>query len=248
MRVAAIYDVHGNLPALEAVVAEIESTGVDVIVVGGDMIPGPFPVETIELLRGLPLPVHFISGNGERETLALLKGEESKVPPQFHEGILWNGKQLERDHVEFVGSLAPQFLLDTSDAHGEVLFCHATPRNDFEIFTKTTPESNLKGVFDCGADHVVCGHTHMQFDRVIGQVRVTNAGSVGMAFGSDKAQWLLIGDNRELRSTAYDRKAAAQRILATDYPEAESFVGKYVLSYPGEAEMVKLYESVAIRK
>lgn len=70
MRVATLYDIHGNLPALEAVLQDIQQANVDQIVVGGDVVPGPMPRETLQMLLDLDRPVHFIQGNGELAILA----------------------------------------------------------------------------------------------------------------------------------------------------------------------------------
>ncbi|MFL5520719.1 MAG: metallophosphoesterase family protein, partial [Gemmatimonadales bacterium] len=84
MRVAALYDIHGNLPALEAVLAEARHAGVDEIIVGGDVVPGPMPRETLAALLELDVPVRFIRGNGDREVAALMAGgEPTNVPEPF---------------------------------------------------------------------------------------------------------------------------------------------------------------------
>jgi hypothetical protein len=74
MRVAALYDIHGNLPALEAVLQDVRQADVDQIVVGGDVVPGPMPRETLGRLLDLGLPTHFIYGNGELAILAQMEG------------------------------------------------------------------------------------------------------------------------------------------------------------------------------
>ena len=244
MLVAAIYDIHGNLPALESVLDEINSISVDRIVVGGDILPGPFPVETIELLRSVRIPIDFISGNGERETLELLAGKESRLPQSVQDAMTWNGRQLNTQQQEFVGNF-PETLRLTLPQVGEVLFCHASPRNDNDIFTKNTPDKNIASLFLDSPQMVVCGHTHMQFDRRVGNVRVINAGSVGMAFGSNDAQWLLIGNDFQFKSTEYDIVLAGERIRSSDYPDSENFVSNYVENHPSESEMIAMYESVA---
>jgi diadenosine tetraphosphatase ApaH/serine/threonine PP2A family protein phosphatase len=126
-----------------------------------------------------------------------------------------------------------------------VLFCHATPRNDTEIFTRQTTEEKLRPIFDAaGAPLVICGHTHMQFDRTIGDVRVVNAGSVGMPFGATGAYWLLLGPTArdlDLRRTQYDLAAAAGRIRATAYPQADEFATRNVLDPPSEAAILDAF-------
>jgi diadenosine tetraphosphatase ApaH/serine/threonine PP2A family protein phosphatase len=124
-----------------------------------------------------------------------------------------------------------------------VLFCHATPRNDTELFTRATPDDRLLPVF-AGVDAalVVCGHTHMQFDRMIGSLRVVNAGSVGMPFAPPRgAYWLLLGPGVQLRRTDYDFKGAAARIRETTFPQAEALAVRYVLEPPSEAESLALF-------
>src|ERR1700738_4295314 len=95
MQVAAIYDIHGNLPALEAVLQDIRQADVNQIVVGGDVVPGTMPLETSDCLLGLDVPVQFIQGNGEVDVLAELAGMEvSRVPEQFREVVRWSARQL----------------------------------------------------------------------------------------------------------------------------------------------------------
>jgi putative phosphoesterase len=241
MRVAAIYDIHGNLPALEAVLREIGDAGVDEIVVGGDVVPGPMPRETLARLLELDLPVRFVRGNGDRVVLEAMAGIESaEVPEPYRAGVRWAAEQM-REYAAVMAGWPMTLRLEIS-ALGDVLFCHATPRSDSEIFTRRTPEARLLSLFDgAGASLVVCGHTHMQFDRTMGTTRVVNAGSVGMPFGEPGADWLLLGPGIELRHTRYDLEAAAARIRATAYPEAEDFAARSVLHPPSEAEMLDAF-------
>jgi putative phosphoesterase len=237
MRVAAIYDIHGNLPALEAVLQDIHEAEVDRIVVGGDVIPGPMPCETLQCLLDLDVPVQFIRGNGEREVLA----ETGTVPEQFREILRWTARQLDPEQARWLAAW-PQTLRIEIQGLGEVLFCHATPRSDTEIFTHLTSEGRLLPVFEgLGVPVVVCGHTHMQFDRKIGEIRVVNAGSVGMPFGEPGADWLLLGPGVQLRHTPYDLKKAVERIGDTSYPQAQDFAARYVLNPPTEREMLEVF-------
>lgn len=250
-RIAAIYDIHGNLPALEAVLAAIRREGVEEVVVGGDVLPGPLPAETLARLLNLDdldLPVAFLRGNGDRAVLEERAGIDSgALPEQAREIVRWTARQISDDQAEGLAAW-PATLRRAIDGLGEVLFCHATPRNDTEIFTRETPEERLLPVFSgAGAAVVVCGHTHMPFDRTVGGTRVVNAGSAGMPYGEPGAYWLLLGPGIELRRTAYDYEAAAQRIRATEYPQAESFAATSILRPPSEAEIVERFEKVAIR-
>ena len=236
MTIAALYDIHGNLPALEAVLREVRAAGVDCVVVGGDALPGPMPVASLDALSSIGVPVACITGNGEVAVIAEREGRNSGVPAQRRASIQWVAGQLSPDHVRAIAAWPRTTRV------GDVLFCHATPRNEYEIFTKTTPEPRLAPIFAAvGAPTVVCGHTHMQFDRRIGGIRVLNAGSVGMPFGEPGAYWLLIGSEVELRRTEYDLHAAADRIRHTAYPDAAEFAATNVLDPPGEAQMLAAF-------
>jgi putative phosphoesterase len=248
MRVAAIYDIHGNLPALEAVLRDIREAKVDHVMVGGDVFPGPMPRETLDCLLDLEIPVRFISGNGDRVVVEQMKGKESnEVPQQFREVIRWNAQQLHPEDEQMLASWPKTARVQIAGL-GEVLFCHATPRNDTEIFTRLTSEDRLVPVFE-GVDVpvVVCGHTHMQFERTIGKTRVVNAGSVGMPFQDPGAYWLLLGPDVQLRHTTYDLANAAERIRATAYPQAEDFAARNVLQPPSEASILEMFSQAELK-
>jgi len=244
MRVAALYDIHGNLPALEAVLDEVRSAGIDHVVVGGDVIPGPMPSECIALLEKVETPLSWIVGNGERDTLALGVGTGAgRVPEAFRPLMAWSRDQLSAHQM---GALETWPLTESLevDGLGRVLFCHATPRDDNELFTEITPEEHLLPVFDPpGVPVVVCGHTHMQFDRRIGSTRVINAGSVGLPFGDPGAFWVIVASEVEFRRTEYDLESAHARIARTTYPGVESFDVRHP---PGAAQMMNAFEASAI--
>jgi predicted phosphodiesterase len=129
-----------------------------------------------------------------------------------------------------------------------VLLCHATPRDDNEIFTRLTEEERLSPIFEgLNVALVVCGHTHMQFDRMVGSIRVVNAGSVGMPFGEPGADWLLLNPDVQLRHTPYDLKKAAERIRKTDYPQAQEFAANHVLQPPSEEKMLEAFARAELR-
>jgi putative phosphoesterase len=251
MRVAAIYDMHGNLPALEAVLEQVRRENVDQIVVGGDVFPGPMPRETLAFLQALDISVQFIHGNGDREVLARMAGTETDwyraAKEPWREPVRWTAQQLEPDHQRELREWPPTLPVDITGL-GRVLFCHATPRNDTEIFTRLTPEASLLPIFEgLGVPLVVCGHTHMQFDRMVGDVRVVNAGSVGMPFGEPGAYWLLLGPDVQLRHTRYDLTQAAERIRNTSYPQAGEFADRNVLRPPSEEETLQTYARAELK-
>ena len=207
MRVAALYDVHGNLPALDAVLAEVDA---DVILVGGDAVAGPWPAETLARLRGLEGDVHFIRGNADREIAEQTPG---LAPAHLMEFVR---SRLSAEEIDFLGSL-PLTESVAVDGLGDVLFCHATPRNDEEILTRISPDDTWRAALDgLAADVVVCGHTHIQFDRRIDDIRLINAGSVGMPYEHEPgAYWALLGPDVELCRTPY----APADIAASGWPD-----------------------------
>jgi len=245
-RVAVLNDIHGNLVALDAVLEELHREQVARIVVGGDVVPGPLPSKVLERLRGQPTPVDFIYGNGEVAVLEVASGKvPSKVPEPYRPMITWSAEQLDAPQLEFMRRW-PATLRFELPQLGRVLICHATPRNENEIFTRLTAEERLVPVFaGSAADVVVCGHTHMQFDRMVGATRVINAGSVGWPFGHTGAAWLLLGAEVELRRTPYDVERAAEQIRASGYPDATTLANA-VLTPPPEADMLKRFSAAEL--
>jgi predicted phosphodiesterase len=246
-RVAALFDIHANLPALEAVLSDVREAHVDHIVVGGDALPGPMPRECLDLLYALDVPTDFIVGNGDRETAVTARGEVSSVIPEFfREAMRWNAAQLQPRDLEAIDSW-PLTKQLTVDGIGDVLFCHATPRNDTEIFLKTTSDEKLRPIFDpLGVTLVVCGHTHMQFDRIVGRTRIVNAGSVGMPFQAAGAYWAVIGPGVSLRRTSYDLDQAAARVRATAYPQAEQCAAA-ILAPPDERATLEQFAAAEMK-
>jgi putative phosphoesterase len=211
VKVAALYDIHGNLPALEAVLEELDA---DLVVVGGDVTGGAFPSETVERLRGLGESARWLRGNLERELVELPPPREAGPPPGELERLR---EALSDEQVEFLYGLPEQLELEV-DGLGKVLFCHATPNNDLEIVTPLTGEERLaRIVAGVDANAVVVGHTHMQDDRRVGGIRWVNAGSVGMPYEeAPGAYWALLGPDVELRCTGYDEAA----LDGYEYPQA----------------------------
>ncbi|MBV8480739.1 MAG: metallophosphoesterase [Actinobacteria bacterium] len=188
--IATIYDVHGNLRALEAVLAEIPDDAT--IVVGGDVCTGgEQPSETLERLRGLGDRVVWVRGNVDRE---LMRGEPGLAPADFLDATR---AKLTDEQIGFLHALPPTVQIERT------LYCHASPRNDLDIFTERTPEPAIAFLFeDVDADVVVCGHTHTQFERTVAGRRVVNSGSVGAPYEDEPgAYWTL---DLEHRRTPYD--------------------------------------------
>jgi predicted phosphodiesterase len=226
MRVAALYDVEGNLPALEAVLEEVECEQPDAIVVGGDMVTGPMPSKTLDRLRSLE-SAHFLRGNADRGVVEVKRG---KRPPGLSDDVIealaWAGDRLSDEQIDFLAGLPQTVTLDV-DGLGRVCFCHATPRDDNELFTEQTPDDAVAELLAGTKEAtVVCGHTHMQFDRQVGRWRVVNAGSVGVPWDDGpEPRWALFGPDVSFRRTRLDQEGVAEKIRATGWPGAEEFLG-----------------------
>jgi predicted phosphodiesterase len=257
MRVAALFDVHANLPALDAVLEDVRAAGVDLIVFGGDIVPGPMMRETFTRILNLDVPAQFIYGNGELAVLAQINASSpdavtywgttggGPLPEPLKEVVRWSARQVLPEHARAMAGW-PMTLRLSIPGLGNALFCHGTPHSETDAFTRLTPEDVLLPVFDgLGADIVVCGHTHMQFDRMIGATRVINAGSVGMPFGRTGADWLLLGPDVELQHTSYDLNEAAARVRGTAYPQAEEFAATSILNPPSESQILKVFTRIS---
>lgn len=249
MKVAALYDIHGNVPALHATLAELEVVKPDLIVIGGDIISGPMPVQILKMLFQLDTPVQFIRGNGDREVVLAFDGEALalEMSDSVREITSWVAEQLNRSHRDFLAQLPLTYTLERED-FGDVLFCHAIPTNDEDIFTPLTSDAVVATYFEGTQQRtVICGHTHVQFERRLGDLRILNAGSVGMPF-ADKpgAYWLLLdGDRYEHRFTPYDVEAAAKQIASTNYPQAKQFAEENVRKIPTAQEAMEFLEAIA---
>jgi predicted phosphodiesterase len=220
VRVAALYDVHGNLPALTAVLADPRCAAADVVVSGGDLCAGPMPVETLHAMQARD--ALFVRGNADRE----LTG--------------WPAARLTEAERETLRSWPTTLTLEV-DGLGAVVFCHGSPRSDDEILTRVTPDDVVADAIG-GSPFVVCGHTHVQYDRTIGQSRVVNAGSVGMPYeGRTAAFWVLLGPDVELVATDYDVAAAVASIREIGYDIAEDAIQSLLAPHSSE-EATEVFE------
>ena len=240
MRIAAIYDIHGNISALEAVLEEISTEKIDAVVVGGDVVSGPFPREALNLLQEISIPTYFILGNAESDVIRLILGQPSNgMSEKADEVAAWVINQLTDDQKEFLLTWSNKLQIELSPGYS-AYFCHGTPRSTEEVFTLVTPEEKVSDIFRNGDSSVyICGHTHMQFKRTINNVHIVNAGSVGMPFGGTGADWLLInGDEIEFVHTEYNLLSAAERMRTSNYPDVEDFIQNNVIHSPSKTKIL----------
>jgi len=251
MRVAVLYDIHGNWPAFDAVLGDVERVGVDRIVIGGDVVPGPLPVETLERLRTLGDRAVLVRGNGDRwvveafDALAAGGGYQSARRPW----ATWTADAIERRDRDLLASFVDRVVLDI-DGFGPTLFCHGSPRDDEEPLTSLTSERRWRAALQ-GVDQpvVVCGHTHMQFDRQLGPWRVLNAGAVGLPYeGRAGAYWLLLGPGVEHRRTDYDLDRALAAMRAAGNPDVDRLLSESLTSPVNPREMAERLERQAERR
>jgi putative phosphoesterase len=228
VRVAALYDVHGNLPALDAVLAEVEREEVDRIVFGGDVISGPWPAETLERVRGLGDRALVVLGNADRD-----------LEP-------WRRERLGDEGHDVVLAWPLTVSLDV-DGLGRVLFCHATPRSDEEIVTRLTPEERLREILDgVEADVVVHGHVHVRYDRRAAGVRIVNPGSVGLPYETQPgAYWAILGPHVEHRRSDYDIDAMIDQARALDFPNLDELVQSSLVEPLGPDAATEYFEQMA---
>lgn len=239
MRVAVLADIHGNLPALEAVLAEPDVAAADRVVLLGDIALGPLPAESLDLLDSLGGRAVWVHGNCEREVVTAYDGMPARGPEA--DGALATAALLDRRQRDLLDGLPLTVTLDC-EGLGPVLFCHATPRRDDEVVLVDSPLAAWDRALD-GVEQrlVVMGHTHMPFDRLVDRRRVVNPGSVGMSYGAPGACWALLGPAVGLRRTAYDVEAAVARIRAGAHPDAAEWAREYVVAPPSDAEALEVF-------
>jgi putative phosphoesterase len=239
-RVAVLSDVHGVLPALTAVLDEPDIRGADLIVLTGDIAAGPQPGRTLDLLLSLGDRVVWVGGNCERELVAAARGDDVAVPISG-----WAGRQLRDDHVALLDRLPKSVTLDVRGL-GDVLFCHATPRDDEEFVLVDSSLDRWAEVLDGAPDTVVCGHTHMPYLRLVDRRTIVNPGSVGMPYGTTGAHWAMLGGADgpaiQLRRTLFDRAAAADAINAEcDFPEVAEWTQFYLREPASDTEALAAF-------
>jgi diadenosine tetraphosphatase ApaH/serine/threonine PP2A family protein phosphatase len=227
LRVAALYDVHGNIHALDAVLAD--AADADVVLFGGDLASGPFPRETVDRARGLS-NAEFVLGNAD-----ILS---SPVPPEWEEARRWVERQVDGEQTEWLANLPFSWSAD------DTLYVHANPVDVDAIVTERTPVERVRELLqDVAERRVVTGHIHIQYEREVDGIRWIGAGSVGMPYADRPgAYWaILTPDAVEFRRTEYDLDAAAAAIRASGYPGAAEFAAENVLACPTADEALAVF-------
>jgi predicted phosphodiesterase len=235
MRIAVLSDIHGNLPALEAVLAEVPEEAM--VLVGGDSVAGPFPAETLAALRELGHRVCFIRGNADRDLAA---GSQEHHAP-------WVRERVGQADADFLALPDDTIVLDLAGL-GPTLFCHGSPRSEDEVITTATLDDRMRSMLEGVAERtVVCGHTHRQFDRVLDGIRIVNAGSVGRPYeGRTGAFWALLGPDVEHRRTEYDVDAMLDAAAAAGYPGTDELRENLRDEIPDADEVAESFEGLAL--
>jgi len=244
MRVAVLSDIHGVLPALEAVLAEPAVRSADRIVLTGDLASGPQPVETLDALVALGERAVWVRGNADRELVGLRRGLDVTIPDPV---TPWAAEQLRTDQVTLLDSLPLTVTLDLGRL-GSTIFCHATPRDDEEVVLVDSRPARWAEVYstvDDSVSTVVCGHTHMPFVRLVDRRLVVNPGSVGMPYGGAGAHWALLDGadgSVSMRVTALDLDAACARMVAESaYPNVAEFADYFIRSKASDFDALRVF-------
>ncbi len=241
MRVLALYDIHGNIDALEAVLADPAAGGPDAVLVGGDAVPGPFAAAVLDRLAAIGAPVHLLRGNGEREVAAAVGAPAPAGDDLAAVTAAITAAELGEERAAALGALPLTLELDG------VLYCHASPRRDDEMLTRlSAPERWAAALAGVTAPVVVGGHTHQADDRRAGAVRFLNAGSVGLPYeGDGAARWLWVEDGAPAaRRTPYDAAGAGARMLAAGWPDERS-IGASLIDPVEPIEVTRIFEEIA---
>jgi putative phosphoesterase len=239
-RVAVLSDVHGVLPALEAVLAEPDIRAADLVVVTGDIAAGPQPGEVLDRLGALGDRALLVRGNADRDLVGIAR--DAHTPDGTPPIDVWAAQRLTAEHVRTLAAL-PHPVVLTLDRIGEVVFCHGSPRDDNEVVlvdTRLSRWDEVLGQLPKSVRMVVCGHTHMPFARLVDRRWIVNSGSIGMPYGSGGLPWtLLTGDGVQLRWTSIDPDTLADEVVAAcSYPQIEEWADTYLRHPPSDADAV----------
>lgn len=232
-KLAVLADIHGNSNALQAVLKDLDAQGgADHLIVLGDLaVFGPDPRGVLSLLKTRE-PILYVCGNTDRY---LIEQQYPSGPnneswqAQVLASFPWTAEQLGEDGLAFLKSLPPRQVLPVSPGH-TILAVHGSPRGDEENMRPDTPEGDLDRMMagELSYNLLLCAHTHLPMDRMIGNRRVVNVGSVGLPFdGDQRASYALValeaegGYQIEFRRVAYDVEAVVGHLMALAHPTAK---------------------------
>lgn len=240
--IAVLSDVHGVAPVLEAVLAEPDVRGADLVVVTGDLASGPLPVRTLQVLDALGERAVLVRGNADRELVALARGEAIEVPDEIS---AWAADQLRAADVALLAGLPHPVCIDVA-GFGPTVFCHGSPRDDAEVLLVDTRLDRWAEAFadlPAGCTTVVCGHTHMPFARLVDRRLVVNPGSIGMPYGRPGGSWALLSDGQvTLRHTPIDVDLTVAAIIAESaYPDVAEWADYFVHARASDADALTAF-------
>ncbi|WP_434716446.1 metallophosphoesterase family protein [Lacticaseibacillus paracasei] len=229
MKIAALYDIHGNYPALKEVLKQVKKLSPDLVVLGGDLIAGPMPLETLSLLKRVSTTFKTVGimGNNDQDIVDIYAKKRVGLSRKATEQLTWIANQLSYKQVSFLRNLLPSISI------GNYFFCHAVKNDNTTVFSprqnKAYIEALFKGVQE---SYIICGHTHIQFELSLPNKKIINAGSIGMPFSNQfGAQWLWLEDNRiEYKRTIFNQQVAIQLISQTEYPFKNEFIANNLRS------------------
>ena len=244
MLLCVISDIHGNLPALEAVLTEVSTDPVDQIVCLGDVALGPQPAETLARVRALECPV--VMGNWDAWAVDGFPEGEGDLWATFVEQGEWWAAKLSAEDAAFIRTFAPRVELELDGV--PILCFHGSPSSYDDMILAATPHEDIVRMF-AGLPHpvMVGGHSHVQLVRVVEGTLLVNPGSVGLPFRgiplgqlqliSPWAEYALVrvDDGRvsvELRRTLYDVEEMLARTIESGVPHASWWAKTWVMSDP----------------
>lgn len=241
MTVVVISDIHGVLPALDAVLDEPAVRHADVIVALGDIAAGPQPNEVMQRLLSLGNRVSWIIGNADREMVELRQGSRESIPDTIAE---WAAGVLTQEHINILGCLPQTFDLNV-EGLGPTTFCHATSRSDDEVVLVDSRYQRWDEVFaaiEPQIQTIVCGHTHMPFIRLWRGRLVVNPGSVGMPYGRSGPHWALLGPGVSLMRSAMDLDRACKLICEmSEFPGIDKWTNYFIRGLASDEDVMELF-------
>lgn len=217
MRVACLSDIHANAPALEACLDHARDRGAERFLVAGDLVgKGPFPGDVLDRLAQLDAAT--VRGNVDRRVLTVDPDLEAGMPR-------WTAAQLSDEQIGYLETLPAEMELEL--AGQRLLLVHGSPVHDTDfIFPSITPQGLASKLGGREPDVLICGHSHLPFERAIGEVHVVNAGTVGLPYDGDPrpSYGMLDLEPSSVDATVhrfeYDVEAVVERIEAEGTPGA----------------------------